>query len=87
MICVAKSIFAGAVEPEFEGSLRCTLASIGEGVLDVVLPQALRPKAMASTRISVGPRIDACYSSGSGNGNGGMPGDRFRGSNGSCGDS
>ena len=66
---MAKSIFAGAVEPEFEGWLRCTLASIGEAVLDLVLSQAMKPQAIANTRISVEPRIDACYSSRVGNGN------------------
>ena len=70
---MAKSIFAGAVEPESEGWLRCTLASIGEAVLDLVLSQAMKPQAIASTRISVEPRMDACYSSPSGYGNGGMP--------------
>lgn len=59
LTCLAKSIFAGAVEPEFEGLLMPTLASIGEAVLDVVLPQPLRPEAAANARITIAARMDA----------------------------
>jgi hypothetical protein len=69
LICVAKSIFAGAIDPECDGSLRCTLASIGWAVLDVVLPQALRQQTVVNASAKIATRMDAYYSSQSGNGN------------------
>ena len=48
-----------------------TLASRGEFVLDVVLPQPLVPQTVANARIRIAPRMDAYYSSQSGYGNDG----------------
>ena len=48
-----------------------TLASIGEAVPDVELPQALRPQTMASAGIRIAARMDGYYSSQGGDGNGG----------------